>query len=59
VDEKVVDESDLGVNFFVDEDSLGKPRSQCCAELLQELNPEVQSDWLPKQKVCRRTGTTC
>lgn len=50
VDEKIVDESDLGVNFFVDEDSLGKPRSQCCAELLQELNPEVQSDWLPKQK---------
>ncbi|KAI4603697.1 hypothetical protein KJ359_003514 [Pestalotiopsis sp. 9143b] len=50
VDEKVVEESDLGVNFFVDEESLGKPRSQCCAELLQELNPEVQADWFPKQK---------
>ncbi|KAK6067770.1 Nedd8-activating enzyme E1 regulatory subunit (ThiF family protein) [Seiridium cupressi] len=50
VDERVVDESDLGVNFFLDEDCLGKQRSQCCTELLQELNPEVEGDWFPKQQ---------
>ena len=44
-------EADLGVNFFLDESSLGKPRSQCCTELLQELNPDVQGDWFPKERV--------
>ncbi|KAK3318586.1 hypothetical protein B0H66DRAFT_516873 [Apodospora peruviana] len=48
-DDRVVDEADLGVNFFLDEDSLGKPRSQCVTELLLELNPEVQGDWYPKE----------
>lgn len=49
-DEAVVDEPDLGVNFFLDESCLGKQRSQCCTELLQELNPEVQGDWYPKNQ---------
>ncbi|KAI1498150.1 hypothetical protein F5X99DRAFT_420787 [Biscogniauxia marginata] len=48
VDDAVVNEADLGVNFFLDEDSLGKLRSECCTKLLQELNPEVQGDWFPK-----------
>ncbi|KAI0132001.1 ThiF family protein [Xylariales sp. AK1849] len=50
VDEAVVREADLGVNFFLDKNCLGKLRSQCCAELLQELNPEVQGDWYPKEQ---------
>jgi amyloid beta precursor protein binding protein 1 len=50
VDEAIVGEPDLGVNFFLDESCLGKLRSQCCAELLQELNPEVQGDWFPKEQ---------
>jgi amyloid beta precursor protein binding protein 1 len=53
VDEAVVSEADLGVNFFLDEGSLGKMRGQCSTELLLELNPEVQGDWYPKTKVCR------
>ncbi|KAJ4418991.1 hypothetical protein N0V82_005216 [Gnomoniopsis sp. IMI 355080] len=48
IDDAVVDEADLGVNFFLDEDSLGKSRAQSCTELLLELNPEVQGDWFPK-----------
>lgn len=44
-------EADLGVNFFLDEGCMGMSRAQSCAELLQELNPEVQSDWFPKSKV--------
>lgn len=50
-DDAVVDEADLGVNFFLDEASLGKSRAEYCAELLVELNPEVQGDWFPKKKV--------
>ena len=42
VDEAVVEESDLGVNFFLEEDSLGKSRAEECLRLLTELNPEVQ-----------------
>ncbi|KAK6819752.1 hypothetical protein PG987_016235 [Apiospora arundinis] len=50
VDEAVVKNVDLGVNFFLDETCLGKLRSKCCTELLQELNPDVQGDWFPKQQ---------
>ncbi|KAK1975852.1 ThiF family protein [Colletotrichum cereale] len=47
-DDAVVDEADLGVNFFLDESHLGKSRAQSCTELLLELNPEVQGDWYPQ-----------
>ncbi|ROT38719.1 ThiF family protein [Sodiomyces alkalinus F11] len=47
-DDAIVRDSDLGVNFFLDEDGLGKSRAQHCTELLVELNPEVQGDWFPK-----------
>lgn len=50
-DDAIVTEPDLGVNFFLDEDSLGKPRSKSCVTLLQELNPDVKGDWFPKQEV--------
>lgn len=52
IDDATVQEADLGVNFFLDEDSLGKSRAQACTELLLELNPEVQGDWHPKKQVC-------
>ena len=41
VDEAEVQEQDLGVNFFLAEDSLGKSRAQECCKYLRELNPEV------------------
>lgn len=44
-DNAAVQEVDLGVNFFLDESSLGKSRAQCCTELLLELNPEVNGSW--------------
>ncbi|KAI0003164.1 hypothetical protein F4779DRAFT_110518 [Xylariaceae sp. FL0662B] len=47
-DDALVNEADLGVNFFLDESCLGKLRSECCTKLLEELNPEVQGDWYPK-----------
>lgn len=51
VDSEIVNEADLGVNFFLDEESLGQSRAKCCTELLQELNLDVRSDWFPRQKV--------
>lgn len=49
-DDAVVEEADLGVNFFLDEACLGRSRSECCTKLLLELNPEVQGDWYPKSE---------
>lgn len=42
VDEELVTERDLGVNFFLTEESLGKPRATESCRFLEELNPEVQ-----------------
>ena len=41
-DDAMVDESDLGVNFFLTEESLGKPRAEETCRFLRELNPEVK-----------------
>lgn len=41
VDDANVQEKDLGLNFFLTEDSLGKARVQETTQYLQELNPEV------------------
>lgn len=48
VDDAVVEDADLGVNFFLDESSRGKSRAQCATEHLLELNPEVSGQWYPK-----------
>lgn len=42
VDSAVVSEADLGVNFFLDNSSLGKFRADETVKLLMELNPGVQ-----------------
>lgn len=41
VDQELVRESDLGVNFFLTEKSLGKSRAQETCKYLQELNSDV------------------
>lgn len=50
-DSSVVTEADLGVNFFLDEETLGKSRAESCVKLLVELNPDVKGDWFPKTEV--------
>ena len=44
VDDRLVEEKDLGVNFFLAEDSLGRSRAEECCKHLQELNPEVRGN---------------
>lgn len=41
-DSAKVTEADLGVNFFVGAQSLGRSRAEECKELLEELNPDVK-----------------
>jgi len=48
VDDAVVQQSDLGNNFFVDEESLGKSRAEAVCELLLEMNPDVTGHSLVK-----------
>ncbi|OAA33648.1 Molybdenum cofactor biosynthesis, MoeB [Moelleriella libera RCEF 2490] len=49
-DDAVVQDSDLGVNFFLDETCLGMSRAYCCKEYLIELNPDVTGEWFPRGK---------
>jgi amyloid beta precursor protein binding protein 1 len=46
LDTEIVQEEDLGVNFFLDEQSLGKFRAEETCKYLQELNPDVQGHFL-------------
>ena len=41
-DHALISESDLGVNFFLEQSSLGKPRAAETCKYLGELNPDVQ-----------------
>ncbi|KAI5310128.1 hypothetical protein KEM55_001411 [Ascosphaera atra] len=44
VDHAIVKEEDLGVNFFLEDTSLGKNRGEETCRLLKELNPDVEGD---------------
>ena len=46
-DNQKVEPSDHGCNFFVTEDSIGKPRAEVTTELLGELNPDSAPCALP------------
>lgn len=48
VDPATVTETDLGVNFFLEEESLGKSRAEETCRLLMELNPDVQGSFETK-----------
>lgn len=56
-DSATVSEADLGINFFLEQSSLGKSRAEEAVKFLQELNPDVQGhsisapieQWLSKQ----------
>ncbi|KAL2870658.1 NEDD8-activating enzyme E1 regulatory subunit [Aspergillus lucknowensis] len=48
VDPAVVTEPDLGVNFFLEDESLGKSRAEETCRLLKELNPDVEGAFYSK-----------
>ena len=48
VDDALVTEKNLGVNFFLEQSSLGRSRAEETCRFLQELNPEVQGNGVQK-----------
>ncbi|QDS73402.1 hypothetical protein FKW77_008080 [Venturia effusa] len=46
LDSATVREEDLGVNFFLDEESLGSSRAAATCKFLQELNPDVEGHFI-------------
>lgn len=46
VDGEKVCEEDIGSNFFLDSESIGKSRAQATTQLLLELNPDVRGDYV-------------
>jgi amyloid beta precursor protein binding protein 1 len=42
LDDHIVQQSDLGTNFFVEPSSLNKPRAEVVVELLCEMNDDVK-----------------
>lgn len=48
VDAGQVTLNDIGSNFFLDAESLGKSRAERAYELLGELNEDVQGHWVAK-----------
>lgn len=59
VDEHTVVEEDLGANFFLDENSLGKSRAAECCGYLRELNPEVEGHAVQKVSAVRSRLEHC
>lgn len=51
LDSAVITEADLGVNFFLEEEDIGRSRAESCARLLQELNPDVQGHSIKEVRV--------
>lgn len=45
LDDAVVEPRDLGNNFFVEKEHVGKPRAAVTCELLLEMNPDVKGDF--------------
>lgn len=42
LDPAIVKDEDLGVNFFLVDEDIGRSRAEACTQWLQELNPDVQ-----------------
>ena len=54
LDSAVVSEADLGVNFFLDDASLGKFRADETVKMLVELNPDVKGQAI-REVCCARS----
>jgi amyloid beta precursor protein binding protein 1 len=56
-DSSIVNEADLGVNFFLEEEHLGQYRAEITRNLLKELNPDVEGHFVTEvqcaQPQCR------
>lgn len=49
VDGKKISHEDIGANFFLDAESVGRSRAQVATQLLLELNPDVRGDYIDEE----------
>ncbi|KAK1133526.1 hypothetical protein K0M31_011328 [Melipona bicolor] len=49
VDGKKVTSEDIGANFFLETDSVGKSRAQIATQMLLELNSDVRGDYIDEE----------
>lgn len=49
VDDKKITNEDIGANFFLEADSIGKSRAQVATQMLLELNPDVRGDYIDEE----------
>lgn len=49
VDGKKITNEDIGANFFLEADSVGKSRAQVATRMLLELNPDVRGDYIDEE----------
>lgn len=45
-DHILVTDEDTGSNFFLESTSIGQSRAKCCTQYLQELNPDVNGEYI-------------
>ena len=46
LDHNLVTEEDIGANFFLESTSIGQSRAKYCTQYLQELNPDVNGEYI-------------
>lgn len=46
LDHNLVSDEDIGCNFFLESSSLGQSRAKHCTQFLQELNPDVNGEYI-------------
>lgn len=58
-DDAVVNEADLGVNFFLEDKHLGGSRAEHTCNLLKELNPDVQGSFITQVGITYTNRSAC
>lgn len=48
IDDKIVQENDLSSNFYLELESVGKSKAECCSKMLNELNTTVGHECIIK-----------
>jgi NEDD8-activating enzyme E1 regulatory subunit len=46
LDQHLVTDEDIGCNFFLEPSSISQSRAKCCTQFLQELNPDVNGEFI-------------
>ena len=46
LDDKIADGEDVGVSFFLEETSIGRPRGEEACALIGEMNPDVRGTYI-------------